>query len=150
MKQCLILTLAVASGPLGCLHLQRMEAGKHRICSICINHLIIFLIILNPHHSQCQQIILIPLQVKGKGEMMTYYVDLTDDLFLVEKRRHGEEEEEGEGEGEWEKQRFYCNAELDVNKTCLWLCFVFKMIQLKVCVCTHYDTYDMSSILYPT
>ena len=93
MKQCLILTLAVASGPLGCLHLQRMEAGKHRICSICINHLIIFLIILNPHHSQCQQIILIPLQVKGKGEMMTYYVDLTDDLFLVEKRRHGEDKE---------------------------------------------------------
>ena len=92
-----------------------------------------------------------PVQVKGKGEMMTYYVDLTDDLFLVEKRRHGEEEEEeGEEEGEWEKQRFYCNAELDVNKTCLWLCFVFKMIQLKVCVCTHYDTYDMSSILYPT
>merc|ERR1719397_899323 len=43
--------------------------------------------------------------VKGKGEMMTYYVDLTDDLFLVEKRRHGEEEEEGEGEGEWEKRR---------------------------------------------
>ena len=43
-------------------------------------------------------------QVKGKGEMMTYYVDLTDDLFLVEKRRHGDEEEEEEP---WEEQRFY-------------------------------------------
>ena len=36
---------------------------------------------------------------------MTYYVDLTDDLFLVEKRRHGEEAEEEE-EQQWEEQRF--------------------------------------------
>ena len=36
--------------------------------------------------------------------MMTYYVDLTEDLFLVEKRRHGDEEEEEEP---WEEQRFY-------------------------------------------
>merc|ERR1719370_822276 len=41
--------------------------------------------------------------VKGKGEMMTYYVDLTDDLFLVEKRRHGDEEDEEEQQ--WEEQR---------------------------------------------
>ena len=76
--------------------------------------------------------------------MMTYYVDLTDDLFRVEKRRHGEEEEEVEAEeGEWEKQRFHRNAELDVNETCLlWLCFVFKMIQLNVFVCTYYVTYE--------
>ena len=84
--------------------------------------------------------------------MMTYYVDLTDDLFLVEKRRHGEEEEVEEvEEEEWEKQRFYCNAELGVNETCLlWLCFVFKMIQLNVFVCTYYVTYDMALIFSHT
>ena len=46
--------------------------------------------------------------MKGKGEMMTYYVDLTDDLFLVEKRRHGEEAEDEE-EQQWEEQRFLSN-----------------------------------------
>ena len=34
------------------------------------------------------------MKVKGKGEMMTYFVNLTDDLLLVEKSRHGEEEED--------------------------------------------------------
>ena len=59
-------------------------------------------------HSQCQ----LPaghsrLQVKGKGEMLTYYVDLTDELFLVEKRRHGDEDEdEDEDEQQWEDLRF--------------------------------------------
>ena len=78
-------SLAVASGPLGCLHLQRVEAGikSPLSCFSTFSHL---------------------TQVKGKGEMMTYYVDLTDDLFLVEKRRHGDEEEEEEP---WEEQRFY-------------------------------------------
>ena len=47
------------------------------------------------------------VQVKGKGEMLTYYVDLTDELFLVEKRRHGDdEEEEDEEEQQWEELRF--------------------------------------------
>ena len=45
------------------------------------------------------------MKVKGKGEMMTYFVNLTDDLLLVEKSRHGEEEEEEE---DWrEEHRFY-------------------------------------------
>jgi len=44
--------------------------------------------------------------VKGKGEMLTYYVDLTDELFLVEKRRHGDEDEdEDEDEQQWEDLR---------------------------------------------
>ena len=44
------------------------------------------------------------MKVKGKGEMMTYFVNLTDDLLLVEKSRHGEEEEEED----WrEEHRFY-------------------------------------------
>ena len=47
------------------------------------------------------------VQVKGKGEMLTYYVDLTDELFLVEKRRHGDdEEEEYEEEQQGEELRF--------------------------------------------
>ena len=76
-------SLAVASRPLGCLHLQRVEAGIKSSCFSTFSHL---------------------TQVKGKGEMMTYYVDLTEELFLVEKRRHGDEEEEEEP---WEEQRFY-------------------------------------------
>ena len=43
------------------------------------------------------------MKVKGKGEMMTYFVNLTDDIFLVEKSRHGEEEEDDSRE----EHRFY-------------------------------------------
>ena len=55
-------------------------------------------------HIQCRSLITEQshMKVKGKGEMMTYFVNLTDDLFLVEKSRHGEEEED------WrEEHRFY-------------------------------------------
>ena len=54
--------------------------------------------------------------------MMTYYVDLTDDLFLVEKRRHGDEEEEEEP---WEEQRFYCSF-IEVWWPLAFFCLLFQ------------------------
>ena len=42
----------------------------------------------------CQRRGTIP--VKGKGYMITYYLELTEDLCLVERRRNEEEEEEVE------------------------------------------------------